>query len=193
MRIISESENQLIVKQDNIGNILFGIIFILIGVGISILSIMAVAIGVIFFLVGIYIVFSSKSTKIILNRLSRTITVEYVGLRYKNIRNLNFDEVKGITIQQFVKEITVNTGPRSPQEINLVIFLKNGEEILINAGESNNTYIMGVQLQKGLLPLKDKNRGIAEKISNFIGVPFIDGRSKTLQEGFSNFTKQMGA
>ena len=193
MRIISESENQLIVKQDNIGNILFGIIFILIGVGISILSIMAVAIGVIFFIVGIYIVFSSKSTKIILNRLSRTITVEYVGLRYKNIRNLNFDEVKGITIQQFVKEITVNTGPRSPQEINLVIFLKNGEEILINAGESNNTYIMGVQLQKGLLPLKDKNRGIAEKISNFIGVPFIDGRSKTLQEGFSNFTKQMGA
>ncbi|MBI4067605.1 hypothetical protein HY407_04430 [Candidatus Gottesmanbacteria bacterium] len=189
MKIIQETENQLVAKQSNIGNILFGMIFVFMGIGVNILAlgIITFIIGISFFLAGVYIIMSSKSAKITLSRLTKNLTIEYVGFRYKKVLDIKFDEIKEVAIEQYIFDSMIYTGPRSPQEINLIICLKNDEEILVNAGESGNTYILGVQLQKGLINIKDKNLEIANKISDFIGVPFTDRRGKTLREGFSNY------
>lgn len=190
MKITQETQNLLVLKDGNLWAWILGGVFILVGIvaivsPTSFTNIPPVWGGAISILVGLAVILIAKSSIITLNKDTNQFSIarkSIIGGQTQEDYALN--QIKQIELQyrvsrQNISSRGLNQGMRMKYSYRLVFILVDGREVPLTTGFSGASNVGGI--------LRVKERVIGEKLSAFLGVPFIDIRptdSQRINIGF---------
>lgn len=191
MKITQEESNILKIEEKNLFSVFIGIIFFVGGIIIFFSSVdKKFLIGVISSIIGLLIIVLWRQIKIDLNKNQSKIFILKKGIFTKKEENYNFSDIKEVRLKEW-QELQVVTNKSSItnneiiQNYEVSLITNDGREILISTGgKSRGGLLKGVFA--GLKP-KTKEQEIAEKISSFLNVPLNHGENKQF---FPNFPQQ---
>lgn len=189
MKITQETQNLIVLKDGNLWAWILGEVFVLVGI-VAIVSPASFTntppawAGAISILVGLAVILLVKSSIITLDKDANQLSIvrkSIIGGQTQEDYALN--QIKQIELQYRVNlrnfSQGVNRGMRMAYSYRLVFILTDGREVPLTTGFSGASNVGGI--------LRVKERAIGEKLSAFLGVPFIDIRpadSQRINIGF---------
>lgn len=177
MKIINQTENELLVKDGNWSSVIFGIIFILIGAGLIYSSYVSgsvsIWIGIIFLAVGLLVAFLTSTIIINFNKTNGQFYYQKKNLVGGKSVTYNIADILRIeTRKEWRTENTSSSKgismPRSVLMSQSVILLKSGEELPIDHQKKSSQTIFSSVLMGG----QGNGVAIANQIATFLNVPF---------------------
>lgn len=190
MKIIQETQNLIVLKDSNLWAWILGGVFVLAGVVMivspaSFTNTPPAWAGAISILVGLAVILIIKSSIITLNKDTNQLSIagkSIIGGQIQDDYALN--QIKQVELQYSVSRQNVsnqglNQGMRMKYSYRLVFILTDGREVPLTTSFSGASNVGGI--------LRVKERAIGEKLSAFLGVPFIDIRpadSQRINIGF---------
>jgi hypothetical protein len=185
MKIINQTENELVLKDGSASNIVFGIVFLLIGLAIGYSGYnsgsKAVWVGVALFVIGLLIALLSSTIGIDFNKASGQFTYRKKNLIGGKTTTYNFTDVFRVeTRKQWQTENTSrgagNTRISMPREVLVsqsVIVFKDGRELPVDHQKKNSQGMSGIIGSASvLMGGQSKEISIANQVATFLGVPF---------------------
>ena len=180
MKIITDDPAKMVLKYHNITNFAGGIIFSAFGIGIAFFSgpanLAALAIGVVFGLVGVYLILTTKSITVTLDKEQRKCSLSFQSILKKESKEFGFDEIKELILKSYIGH---SSRGKQYYQYSLIFALKNGEETSLEFGRVS-AGIMDV-----LSSPNEKKRKEAKQISDFIGVGLKEVLPPTASEALS--------
>lgn len=180
MKIIQEASNLIVLKSGNLIAWILGGVFALVGT-VAIVSPTSftnappVWVGAISFFVGLAIILFAKSSLVTLNKDTNQFSVarkSIIGGQKQEDYALN--QIKQVELQYRVdRQNDQNRGRGESYSYRLIFVLIGGHEVPLTVSFSGAGNVGGI--------LRVKERVLGEKLSAFLGVPFIDIRSSPSQ------------
>lgn len=194
MKIVDQSDSEMVLKQSPTGSQIFGVIFAAIGLFAIIVAnqnkFFAFMIGSIFVIFGLLVVVNAKSITIRINRASNTIAMLFKTIIGKKEQQLSFNQIKELAIEAYI-QTTGGGGPRNQVKHNLVFYTTDGGSILIPfESKATGWVVMGYQIVTGE---KERARELGETIAKYINVPFVYREPPTMSELIKQNTNQANA
>lgn len=200
MKIVQETQAILVLKQKNYVGIFIGILLFAIGVCLlisqGVKDIKMLVISIIFILISLLVVVSTKFITLIIDKTSKRITITSKGLMRHSSQNIAIDQVKEVAIEESVTLVrtnnssTTNSGtfnlsssnPGMRKQVNyvLIFYLKDGQGIPVQIDSPASFSVGGLPIGDYLV--RNKIIELGNKIANFIAVPFKDNRPPTVNE-----------
>jgi len=129
--------------------------------------------GFIGVLLGGFVIFVTKISTVILDKLSNKLSFLQKGLIGKNSKEYNLDQIKEVELSVAYTSQSKGGG----YSYHLAFVLNNGEIVQLNPGSSSIVRIMGRQI------IPEKTLGA--RISSFLNIPFQERRPPTVSETLS--------
>lgn len=183
MKIINQTENELILKDGNFSNIFFGIIFCLVGSFFGYQSfgtgaMVSLGMGVIFFIIGLFLILKNSTITVVFNKLSSQFNYQKKSLIKKEINIYNFFDVARIETRKMWTTRSSSSGrsnistSRQVLVSQSIIVLKDGTELPLNnqKDSSGNTGLLNTS--SVLMGGSSKENFIANQVAMFLGVSF---------------------
>jgi hypothetical protein len=166
MKLNQESSSLLTLKDYNISQFVFGILFVIIGIAIAVFLangeyLMAIAFGVVFALSGLWMLISTKLVSISLDKGLGRAKFSLRSILKNKSRELSIQQIKSLTL---MKEIDNSSKGNMRRQFTLRFVLDNGEEIPFEFGS----------LTGGMDVLTSPEANIrkqAQQVAEFLGVP----------------------
>jgi hypothetical protein len=179
MKIVNKTADELDLKEGNTSGIVFGIIFVLAGIGLGFYSHFtaspALWVGLGLLVVGIVTIFMSSSITVDINKTSGQIiyqTKRLVGGKtaiYDIADVLRVETRKSWRMEQGTRTGNTISAPRQVLVFQSVMVFKDGRELpLDHQNNSSNMSIGGAVMMGG----SGKEVAIANQVATFLGVPF---------------------
>ncbi len=178
MKIIKQTSDELIIKDGSAKNIIFGIIFALIGGAGAIYLNFVVStpfwITMVFFIVGIIVILTSSSIVLSINKLGNQVGYQSKRIIGGKSYSYTIDNVlrietrKSWKIQRNNQSNSTISIPRQVLVWQTIIIFKDGLELPISHEASSSSSIIGSMLMNG----SGTEVAIATQIATFMGVPF---------------------
>lgn len=191
MKIINQTSDQMTVK-DSGGGAFVGIIFLIVGAGGAYLSYnsgqtgLAVALPVVFAVVGLVMLFTKATTIVDINKSAGIIAFGKKSLVSNKAAQYNIADVQAIELRESIN-VTNNTmdNQNTPQGISFgnnnmystrtlshqtILVMKDGTEVpleSIKSSGASNTFPGGV-----LMSGRSAVFAVSNQVAQFIGVPF---------------------
>jgi len=124
-------------------------------------------------LLGGFVIFVTKISTVILDKLSNKLSFLQKGLIGKNSKEYNLDQIKEVELSVAYTSQSKGGG----YSYHLAFVLNNGEIVQLNPGSSSIVRIMGRQI------IPEKTLGA--RISSFLNIPFQERRPPTVSETLS--------
>jgi len=201
VKVVSETQNQLILKQNRYSNIFLGIVLFLAGIGVFLIAHQTAPkiLSLVFLIIGILIIIFTKFITINIDKTQNSFSLIAAGLLGKKKTNIALDQIKEVSLEEYVSTQyniagqNANMGsPMAQTNIvyDLVFYLKDGQGIPIQIKSGGNTFINGLPIGGfGSLLGRNKNVELGNKIATFIGIPFIDRRPPGVIDMLSGITQ----
>lgn len=183
MKIINQTENELILKDGNFSNVFIGIIFCLIGVfwgyqSYGTNAMLSLGMGAIFFIIGIFLILKNLTITVDFNKLSSQFNYQKKSLIKKEINVYNFSDVARIETRKQWETRNSSSGRNgisTSQQVLVsqsIIVFKDGTELPLDnqKDSSGNTGLLNTT--SVLMGGSSKENFIANQVAVFIGVPF---------------------
>ena len=182
MKIVEESETNLILKQGFILNIIIGILLVTAGIGLFFIDNTNVntarIVAFAFILSGIISVVLANATTITIDKTTNKICFLTSRLWGKKLQEIAINQVKEVSLEEYITQnYAENNRPRNQLNFTLVFYLLDGQGIPFKLGSQGSFGINGLPL--GMFLGRNKNVVLGNKIALFIGVPFVDRRPPT--------------
>jgi len=184
MRISTETESLMSLKEKGLWFVLLGVLVLIIGLATIIypnfsaekiplwMSLIFIAIGILAILAAetVLITFDKSAGKMLMQSSSL--------LKGKRSREIEFDSIKEIVLE---KGMSVETGKTNVKTntYNLILLLKDGEGIFISKSSSSNNFKV------------PKERGMGQRISLFLKIPFSERGASSLSDMFRNLKESI--
>lgn len=179
MKITAQSSDELILNEGNASGVILGIVFVIVGAGVGYYfrasNPVAMWIGVGFFVVGLFVMFSSSSITVDANKTSGQITYQTKRLIGGSSKTFTIADVLRIeTRKQWRMENAAVSGNRAvstPRQVLVsqsVIVFKDGQELPLDHQKQSSSMSVGPVMMTG----QGKEVAIATQVANFLGVPF---------------------
>jgi hypothetical protein len=179
MKIINQTADEMALKDGNVGGLISGIIAIVGSLGIGGYAYFTYGwsnglwIAVAFFVVGLFVLFSSATTAVDISKSNDKINYQRKRLIGGSQATYAISDVLRIeTRKQWRTETTGTNNNRQTRQVLVsqsVIVFKNGTELPLDSGSGGSTSVgVGGVMMGG----SGKEIAIATQVANFIGVPF---------------------
>lgn len=182
MKVASESPTLLVLKQSALSQIIFGVVFVIVGIALipALFTKGLVAlVGLVFILIGVLMALFAKFLTLTIDKQSNKIDFKFKGLLGTKQNNTAIDQVSEVVIQENYSRSSSNSSANL--NLTLIFYLKNGESIPLRMSSgSQGISINGLPIN--IFSGRNKQIEIGNKIASFIGVPFKDNRPPTFQE-----------
>lgn len=165
MKITLESPSLMTLKDYNISHFLGGLLFFVIGLGITLLAgasgnLLPLAIGVIFGLIGLWLLISTKLVNISLDKGMNRAKFSLRSILKNEFKEIPLHEIKGLVLE---KEIRRSSKGKKRRQFSLRFVLGSGTELPFEFGSVAGT--MDV-----LTSPEENIRKQAQQVSEFLGV-----------------------
>ncbi len=174
MTITKETQWLMIIKDRNIMALSIGVIIVLVGL-MSIFSPQvfkekpSLSMGIIFSLLGSFVIFKTKVTTVILDKNTNKLTFTHKSLLSRKAKEYSLNQIKAVELQQIYE--------RKGYSYGLVFILENNEVVSLTS--------MGGRMIRsniGIGRKTIKESLIGTRIASFLNVPFNERRAPTLTE-----------
>lgn len=194
MKIIQETPTMLSAKQSSYGNIILGIILIIVFTGLLFFpvqgrqnNLMWKSICGVFALAGVLAIVVAKSLSLIIDKTQNKMSLTSSGIFGKKAQEFALDQIAKVTIQERTSYTTNNQGTQANENYILVFYLKNGEGYPVQLNSLfSSISVNGLPI--GTFFARNTIIHLGNKIAAFIGVPFEDQRPPTLTGIISSVT-----
>lgn len=183
MKITYQTSTQLVLKQMNLANRVYGLVFAGIGVFAILIASQnkgfAFLIGGIFALLGIFVFLFNKSVIVSIDKARESVIVGFRSLVGAEDKNLFFNEIKEIAVESYVQNYS-HSAPLRDVSHNLVFYTENGDSILIHMDSpASGLVLLGYRVATNY---RNNSVEIGRTIAEFIGKPFIERKPPTISE-----------
>lgn len=180
MKIVSQTADELVLKEGDAKGIIAGIVLVLVGIGVAFYSQFSpsvalwIAIGV--FIVGLALIFLSASITVDANKTSGQINYQTKRLIGGSAATYAVADVLRIETRKSWKMENNNAsserGVSMPRQVLVsqsVIVFKSGQELPLDHQNSSSSMSIGPAVMMGG---SGKEVAIANQVATFLGVPF---------------------
>jgi hypothetical protein len=197
MKIAQETQGQLVLKQSGLSARIFGILFVVIGIGVFTLfssqNITAARlIGGVFALVGIFVFITAKYITITIDKTQNKCNFFTVTLIGKKSQDVALDQIKEVSLEETITHSTGSDGPENQINYTLVFYLQDGEGIPVPISSASGSFSVN-GLPMGEMVGRNKNVVLGNNIATFIGVPFVDRRPPSFTEAIGEVVQKINA
>ncbi len=183
MKIINQTENELILKDGSFSNIFIGIIFCLIGIFLGYQSygtneMLSLGMGAIFFIIGIFLILKNSTITVDFSKLNNKFSYQKKSLIKNEINVYNFSDVTRIeTRKQWEarNSSSERNGISTSRQVLVsqsIIVFKDGIELPLDSQKDSSGNIGLLNTTSVLMGGSSKENFIANQVAIFIGVPF---------------------
>jgi hypothetical protein len=201
MKILRETQTQLILKQTSFQAIIWGLFSAAIGGSILLFishnhnqnTLIVILFGLAFALAGIWMIVTAKFITITIDKTQNQFTFQAASILGKKQQSLALNQIKEVVIEEYISRNPNSAGPRNQLNFTLVFYLQDGEGIPIPLNASGTTVSFNGIPFGGFFFGRNKNIIMGNKIASFIGVPFVDRRPPTVGEIVQDVTQEINA
>lgn len=183
MRITTDEQNLLVIKDRKIFAFVIGFIFTLAGLLIILKPNLfsnrpPTWSGIAGILIGVFLLCITKNTTINLNKMAGKLLLERKGLLGRTTKEYDLNQIKEIDLTAtYNSSSSLNRGGNYSYKLTFV--LNDGEKIPLNSNSlSSSVRVIGIQL----IP----ERKVGAKIAEFLKIPFQETRPPTVGETISD-------
>jgi hypothetical protein len=181
MRIVKEDENLMVLKDENIMALAVGVIFFMAGLVVIIKPEFFINqppfwSGIAGICFGAFIITFAKITTLKLDKQTNKLTFLQKGLMGKHVNEYDLNQIKAV-------DLAIAYNNHAPSKKGggfyyyVAFILNNGEMVQLKPGSSAFVRVMG----QPIMPEKT----LAMRVANFLGVPFQERRPPTVSETLS--------
>ncbi len=180
MKITQESPSRMVLKDNNITGFIGGLVFMAVGIGLSLLSysesLIAAGVGVIFALAGLYIVLSTRIVTAVLDKGTGKGTFSFWGVVKRESRDIELARMKELVL---AKNARSSSKGGTTYEYIITFALTSGEEIPLELGS------VGAGIADVVMSPDEKKKAEANLIAGFLGVPMRFVGAPSVMEALS--------
>ena len=180
MKIINQTTDELVLKEGNTSSIVFGVFFVLIGIGLGFYSRFTVSntlwVALTIFVIGLITVFVSSSISVDINKTSGQMTYQTKRLiggktaTFATADVLRVETRKSWRMEQGTRTGNTISTPRQVLVFQSVMVFKDGQELPLDHQKNSGggMSVGGAVMMGG----SGKEVAIANQVAIFLGVPF---------------------
>ncbi len=198
MKITLETSMRMVLKDNNITGFIAGIICLAIGIVIAVYlykeSLIAAGIGVIFAIVGVYMIWTTRIVTAVFDKASGKGTFSFQGIAKRESREVELGKMKEIVLSKTAH--STSKGGTSYEYI-ITFALEGGEEIPLEFGSA------GSGISDVVMSPDEKKKAEARQVADFLGVPMryvappsvmeaLNAMKEGIAEGMERAAKKSG-
>jgi cation transport ATPase len=176
MKIITQTDGEMILKEGSASGIIFGIIFAIVGAVVAFYfsssGQIVVWLGIAFIVIGLASIFFSSSITVDINKLGGQLSYQKKRLIGGSSATYAIADVLRIeTRRQWRVQNNANKNVSMPRQVLVsqsVIVFKSGQELPLDHQKNSSSMSVGPVMMTG----QGSEVAIATQVANFIGVPF---------------------
>lgn len=200
---ISQTNNQLEIKNSGLGSIILGVVFVVVGIIMTIVMLSgsatdengesapawAVLFGVVFAVVGCLVAWFAKSKKTVLQQgANTTVSAKRVLSGKTSEQTFPTANITAVQLHTYINNTGNDTSNRSRRST-LSLLLNNNDVVELGSANSNGISLNGMNISNLIrkAPLSKE----ANQIASFLGVPLqnsdvssITGAVQSIKQGF---------
>lgn len=187
MKIIKEGQGLMVLKDNNYSHYLGGLVFFAVGLLVVFAAngnLMAVGIGALFAIIGVYIFISNKAIEARIDKISSKFSVSMSSLlKGREYKEFSLGQVKELVLRCFIDRGSKGS---SYYQFALDFKIDTGEVISLEFGR------VGAGLMDAFSNPREKKRMEAKQVAVFLGLPLKEESPLSLGD-MMNLMKQGGA
>lgn len=174
MKIIKQTESELILSHKEYGSILFGLfaLWFVYGMGQQIITLVsgATAGAVIFLVVGLYLIAQAQFSTIRLDKGKGIGSIKRRSLLKQSYREIPLNSIKSVALKRRENMNATNENASPRAFYFLVLSLVGAEDVALDASISKGTFMVNGILGRGNI----QKIIVGKTIAAFLSVPFQD-------------------
>jgi hypothetical protein len=183
MKINKKTDTLMVLKDLSLLTFGIGIVFALVGIFMLITSSsVPLWFSIIFLGIGLLVIITAKMTTVTIDKSSSKLSLKKQGLLGTKIEEYGTNQIKELQLRQSIQYYTNRGGSRGQRLVtNLYFVLKENKEVLLTSGSISGVGMWGFFNSQKI----SNEEKIGQEISTFLSIPFQVYRPSTVGEMLS--------